>query len=103
MRFYIHVLSVALCAIPLQGLCSPKQLPRDIRVFAANAQACEHLGGEYDGELPVERKREIERNVRKYCGAASRQLPILRTKYKRDPAMLEIIRQHANEAVTDYL
>jgi hypothetical protein len=91
-----------LCSIHLPGMCSSKQLPHDIKTFAANAEACEHLGGEFDGELPADEKRKIERNVRKYCGAASRQLPILRTKYKRDAAMLEVVRRHANEAVTDY-
>lgn len=98
----IQVLFAVLCTIHLQGLCNAKQLPRDIRIFAANAQACEHLGAEYDGELPADQKRETERNVRKYCGAASRQLKSLRAKYRNDPARLEAIGRHANEAVTDY-
>lgn len=97
-----YAILMMLCAVHLPVLCSPKQPPRDIRVFAANAEACEHLGGEYDGELPDGQKREIERNVRKYCGAASRQLPVLRKKYRHDAAMLETIERHVNEAVTDY-
>ncbi|GGY36232.1 hypothetical protein [Pseudoduganella albidiflava] len=100
MRF--HLIFTILFAIHLPALCGSKSLPRDIKVFVANAQACEHLGGEYDGELPEDQKREIERNVRKYCGAASRQLRALRTRYQRDPAMLAVIENHANDAVTDY-
>ena len=100
MRF--HFMFAILCLIHLPGLCGSKQLPRDIKVFVANAEACQHVGGEYDGELPEDRKREIERNVRKYCGAASRQLKVLRTRYRGDRALLDVIRNHANEAVTDY-
>jgi uncharacterized protein (UPF0147 family) len=98
----IHTISILVFAMHLPGLCNDAQTPRDIRTFAANAEACEHLGGEYDGGLPANEKRTIERNVRKYCGAASSQLPTLRTRYKHDPAMLEVIRRLANEAVTDY-
>lgn len=101
MRF--QMILMLLCTVHLPGVCSSKPLPRDIRTFAANAEACEHLGGEYDGGLPANEKRTIERNVRKYCGAASRQLPVLRTRYKHDRAMLEVIRRLANEAVTDFL
>lgn len=99
----IHVTSSMLVfLIHLPGMCEPKQMPRDIRAFAEHAKACEHFGGEYDGRAPVDRKRQVERGIRKYCGAASRQLPKLRAKYRRDPAMLEMIDRLANEAVTDY-
>lgn len=100
MRSLIVWIALSMAHIP--GVSSPKQWPRDIKTFAASAEACDHLSGEYDGELPVQQKREIERDVRKYCGAASRQLPKLRAKYKRDPAMLEVIDRHANEAVLSY-
>jgi hypothetical protein len=93
---------ILLCAIHLPSLSSSKHMPRDVQVFAKNDEACEHEGGEYDSELPAEQKRDIERKVRKYCGAASRQLRNLRIKYQRDPAMLEAIERHANVAVTDY-
>lgn len=93
---------VALCAIHLSGLCGQKQLPRDIELFAAQAEACEHLGGEYDGDLSSSRKRQIERDVRKYCGGAAKQLPKLRAKYKHNPAMLQVIDRHVNTAVKDY-
>ncbi|WBS00509.1 hypothetical protein OU994_19580 [Pseudoduganella sp. SL102] len=100
MRF--HLIFTILFATHLPALCGSKSLPRDIKAFVANAQACEHLGGEYDGQLPEDQKREIERDVRKYCGAASRQLPKLRAKYKRNAALLEAINSHANEAVLSY-
>lgn len=98
----IPVMLILLVSVPLPALCGTRHAPRDIQAFAANAEACEHLGGEYDGDLPVDAKRRIERNVRKYCGAASRQLPVLRSKYRHDAEMLAVIRRHANAAVTDY-
>lgn len=96
------IMLILLFSAPLPGLCDARHVPRDIRTFAANAEACEHLGGEYDGDLPPGEKRKIERDVRKYCGAASRQLPILRSKYRHNAEMLEVIRQYVNAAVTDY-
>jgi hypothetical protein len=98
----IHSILILLGSIHLQGVCGSMQVPRDIETFAANAEACEHLGGEYDAEVPAAQQREIERGVRRYCGAASRQLPVLQARYRDDPAMLAIIRRHANEAVADY-
>lgn len=98
----MHAIFVVIYAIHLAGQCGTKPLPSDIKSFAVNAEACEHLGGEYDGNLPQKQKRQIELDVQKYCGAASRQLPILRKKYRHDPAMLKAITRHTNEAVTDY-
>lgn len=98
----INALLILLCVFHLPGFCSPEHLPRDVETFAKNAEVCEHMGGEYDGELPADQKRDIERNVRKYCGAASRQLRALRNKYKRDAQMLETIESHANDAVKYY-
>jgi hypothetical protein len=101
MRFHVVGFMIAF-AIHLPGLGSPNHVPRDIQAFVENAEACEHFGGEYDPEASAERKKEVERGIRKSCGDASRQLPRLRAKYRHDPARLEIIERNANEAVTNY-
>ncbi|MGV7210848.1 hypothetical protein ACLB1G_23700 [Oxalobacteraceae bacterium A2-2] len=77
-------------------------LPNDVKSFIANAAACEHFAGEFDGELSEKRQREIERAVVRHCGPAQRQLKRLLAKYNDDPKVRELIAQHANESVTSF-
>lgn len=98
----LAILALILCATQSALALGARQLPRDIQTFVKNAEACEHLGGEYDGELPKGQKQQIIRSVRRYCGAARRQLAVLKQKYRDDQAMLEVIDSNANDAVTSY-
>lgn len=77
-------------------------LPKDVQTFINNAERCDHAAGEFDGALSKARQREIERAVVKYCGAAQRQLKQLRTKYRSDARMRELLQQHANDSVTSF-
>jgi len=78
-------------------------LPRDVQAFVNNAEACEHLAGEWDSSLPKKDKEEIERNIDKYCGKAKRQLGTLRVKYKTNSGMLAAIDAHANDSVKSFV
>lgn len=76
--------------------------PPDIRKFIYNAGACEHLGGEYDGELPKEEKEQIKKDIDKYCGGAKSQFTVLKRKYKDNPELLKRIKNNYNDSVDSY-
>jgi hypothetical protein len=100
-RFILLLLLLGVCPIQLVA-GAERALPRDVAAFVVNAEACEHLAGEYDGDLPAERKQAIVKSIHRHCAAAQRQLLALRRKYERDSAMLDTINRHANEAVASY-
>jgi hypothetical protein len=77
-------------------------IPRDVRVFIANADRCEHLAGEWDSGLTVARQEEIERGVTRYCGLAQMQLKALSEKYKGDAATQALVTAHAYESVLSF-
>lgn len=55
-----------------------------MRLFIASANNCEYLLGEWDNHLAEARKKEIERQVDKYCGEAKEMKEKLKIKYKGD-------------------
>ncbi len=77
-------------------------LPKDVRIFVENAEGCEHMAGEWDGDLPKSRQREITRAIKKYCAPAKRKLPLLTEKYKENPKILKTISEHAYDSVKSY-
>jgi len=78
-------------------------LPRDVQAFVNNAEACEHLAGEWDSTLPKKDREDIERNIDKYCGKAKQQLGTLRGKYKTNPGILATIDAHVNDSVKSFV
>jgi UDP-glucose 6-dehydrogenase len=90
---------VAISGTPFAG----NALPRDVQAFVNNAEACEHLAGEWDSSLPLKDREEIEHNIDKYCGNAKRQLGVLKAKYKANSRMLETIDAHANDSVKSFV
>nr|WP_315219439.1 hypothetical protein [uncultured Duganella sp.] len=89
-----------LVTMPSISMAGP--LPKDVRIFVENAETCEHMAGEWDGELPKSRQREITRAIDKYCASAKRQLPLLTKKYRGNPQILRVISEHANDSVKSY-
>ncbi|WP_139236230.1 hypothetical protein [Rugamonas rubra] len=85
-----------------QSAISSENLPKDVRNYIYNSGACEHLGGEYDGELPKEQKEQIIRDIDKYCGGAKKQFRILKEKYKDNPTLLKRIKNNYNDTVDSY-
>lgn len=67
-----------------------------------NAEACEHLAGEFDGGLPERQQDAILKNIHKYCKVAQNQLRILEVKYQGNAKIMKVIKSHANDAVTSY-
>lgn len=82
---------------------SAEPFPNDVSRFIYNAEACAHLAGEFDGELPRQQQDEILRNIHRYCKAAKNQWRILEIKYKGSARMMKIIKDSANDAVTSYV
>jgi len=81
---------------------SAEPLPKDVSRFIHNAEACEHLAGEFDGELPKRQQDDILKNIHHYCKAAKNQLRILEMKYRGNARMMKVIKSNANDAVTSY-
>jgi len=97
-------LTVTAALLAIHGAAiAGKALPRDVQAFVNNAEACEHLAGEWDSSLPQKDREEIERNIDKYCGNAKRQLGALKAKYKANHGMLETIDAHANDSVKSFV
>lgn len=91
-----------LLLVSIQSISAAGTLPKDVRTFIKNAEACDHMAGEWDSELPKSRQREITRAINKYCASAKRQLPLLTEKYKGDAQILKTISEHANDSVKSF-
>lgn len=83
-------------------LSAADTVPKKVRTYIANAEACEHFAGEFDGELERKRKEEISRAIDVHCGRAQAQLKSLRQRYRNDARISLLIERHANEAVVSY-
>jgi hypothetical protein len=97
-----RIILMCLCLLTLKDVPATGAVPSDIRVFVKNADACEHLAGEWDSELKPARKREIERGVDKFCWMAQRQLKQVEVKYRDRQMLRELIAQHAYDSVRSY-
>lgn len=91
-----------LLLVTAQNISVAGPLPKDVRTFVENAETCEHMAGEWDGDLPKSRQREITRAIKKYCAAAKRQLPLLTEKYRENPQILRTISEYAYDSVKSY-
>lgn len=91
-----------LLLVTVQGTSAAGPLPKDVRIFVENAEACEHMAGEWDGDLPKSRQREITKAIKKYCAPAKRKLPLLTEQYKGNPKILRTISEHAYDSVKSY-
>ena len=89
-----------LLGLPLLAGAQEK-LPADVAKFVDNADMCEHFAGEWD-ENDKARQREITKAIELSCGAAQRQLKLLRVKYAKQPAIKKVIAAHANDAVMSF-
>ena len=98
MKILVLLLSLLVCDVAIAS----SRVPKDVAVFARNADACEHYAGEFDGGLSEKRQREIEKSTVKYCGLAQKQLKQLAEKYKHDPEIIKVIRQHENDSVISF-
>lgn len=81
---------------------SAQPLPQDVSRFIHNAEACEHLAGEFDGELPKRQQDDLLKNIHQYCKVAQNQLRILEVKYQGNAKVMKVIKSHANDAVSSY-
>ena len=98
----MKIVALVACFVVSTATLAKGTIPKDVQAFIANADACEHLAGEFDGGLSKQRQKEIERGVVRYCQPAQKQLKRLAEKYKNDPKVTEIIRNHANDSVTSF-
>jgi hypothetical protein len=98
----MKIVAVVACFVVTTAALAKGPIPKDVQAFIENAEACEHLAGEFDGGLSKQRQKEIERGVVRYCKPAQKQLKRLTEKYKNDAKLTEIIRSHANDSVTSF-
>ena len=98
----VKIAILVVCFVVSTATLAKGTIPKDVQVFIENADACEHLAGEFDGGLSKQRQKEIERDVVRYCKPAQKQLKRLTEKYKNDAKLTEIIRSHANDSVTSF-
>lgn len=103
MRVSAFVMSACLCVSSASVSCAGTRAPDDVVRFVRNADQCEHLAGEWDSTLSTAEKRQIERSVIKYCGAAQKQLETLKIKYKDDVAVKKVLADHQYESVTSFV
>ena len=94
------VLAFMLACLPMLAGAQEK-LPRDVARFVENAEMCEHFAGEWD-EHDKARQREITQAVEQSCGQAQRQWKRLTARYAKQPRLLKIIAEQANDAVRSY-
>ncbi|PHM30201.1 conserved exported hypothetical protein [Xenorhabdus innexi] len=80
---------------------SKNTIPKDLQEYIKNTEDCEYLAGEWDSDLPDERKRLIEDEVNIYCKKAHESFYELKAKYKNDPKKIKIINEHS-EMIKDY-
>ena len=95
------LLIVPICFV-LPFAFSAEPLPQDVSRFIHNAEACEHLAGEFDGELPKRQQDDLLKNIHQYCKVAQNQLRILEVKYQGNAKVMKVIKSHANDAVSSY-
>ncbi|WP_426077919.1 hypothetical protein [Janthinobacterium sp. PSPC3-1] len=69
--------------------------------FIDNAEMCEHFAGEWD-ENDKARQREITQAIEQSCGAAQQQLKRLSVKYAKQPEIMKVIDDNANDAVRSF-
>ena len=96
----MKLLLALLLGLPLLAGAQEK-LPADVAKFVDNTDMCEHFAGEWDDNDKA-RQREISKAIEQSCGAAQRQLKLLRAKYAKQPAIKKVIDQHANDAVRSF-
>ncbi|TFW27829.1 hypothetical protein E4L96_03230 [Massilia arenosa] len=82
-----------LTAVILLGFCLGAEwaesapLPKEVQRFIDRREACDHFRGEdWDGDK--QRKKEILRELDRYCTGTDKALARLRTKYAHDPAVI---------------
>lgn len=99
MRFFFLIIPIY---FTLPFAFSGEPLPKDVSRYIYNAEACEHLAGEFDGGLPKRQQDAILKNIHKYCKVAKNQRRILEMKYKDNAKIMKVIKNNANDAVTSY-
>jgi hypothetical protein len=61
------------------------------------------MAGEFDSDMSKQEKNELNQSLIRYCGAAKHQLPGLRKKYKSNPEVSTIIKEHSYDSVTQFI
>lgn len=79
--------ALLLCVTCVSSAKELPKLPTEVQKFVDKREACDHFRGEdWDGDQ--QRKREILRELDRYCTGTDKALARLRTKYANDPAVI---------------
>lgn len=79
--------SLQVCDVMDPATGKPRIWPKDVARFQIDVETCIHFAGEepYDAA----RRRQIEAAIRKHCGPAEQDGARLRTKYAKNPPVLD--------------
>lgn len=69
---------------------SAAEFLKDVLTYISNADSCDHLSGEINGDN-AEADKRIASDMNKYCGTAQKAHIKLRKKYASNPSVLEKI------------
>jgi hypothetical protein len=69
---------------------SAAEFPKDVLAYIKNADSCDHLSGEINGDNSEADKRIVS-DMNKYCATAENVYMKLRKKYASNPRILEKI------------
>jgi hypothetical protein len=86
--------SVLLVSFALAA-CITAGPPSDVRAFMERRDICDHLRGEagdYNGD--IEREKEINEGVAKFCTGTDRALALLRMKHVDNQPVLEMLSKY---------
>jgi hypothetical protein len=98
MKLLALILLGLVCAIPharAVDRSAPSGLPVDVAEYKERRDLCDHFRGEdpYDEE----RRKFLEENMKKFCVATDKELASLKTKYKKNEAVLKALSGYEDE------
>jgi hypothetical protein len=79
----------------LLSACATGRLPGDVQKFVERRDICDHLRGEagdYNGDL--EREKEINDGIAKFCTGTDKELALLRMKHVENQPVLEMLSKY---------
>jgi hypothetical protein len=89
MHFIVRAAIVMVCIGSSAGLAAEERLPSDVARYVEQREGCEHFRGEIPDPPDKQRRREVEREIRKLCTGTDKKLAQLKRKYARNQAVIQ--------------
>lgn len=88
-----HLILSVLLLIPILTFASADpRLPEDVATFIETRDGCDH----FRGEVPYDeaRRKFLAENMRALCAGTDKALKSLKSKYRRQPKIIEKLNQY---------